>query len=85
MTIQTTNPEVETLIEELLKSGNFKDADDLVLHALQALPAKSAAVEREDVTNSGKSLREVFESVRGLADDIEFSRNPSAGRPVNRA
>jgi plasmid stability protein len=31
----------------------------------------------------GKSLREVFEAVRGLADDIDFSRNPSAGRPVD--
>ena len=31
----------------------------------------------------GKSLREVFETVRGLADDIEFSRNPSTGRPID--
>jgi len=31
----------------------------------------------------GKSLREVFEAARGLADDIEFSRNPSTGRPVD--
>ncbi|MCU1235302.1 MAG: hypothetical protein JWP63_3269 [Candidatus Solibacter sp.] len=30
-----------------------------------------------------KSLREVFECVRGLADDIEFKRNPSTGRPVD--
>jgi hypothetical protein len=31
----------------------------------------------------GKSLREVFEAVRGLADDVDFSRNPSTGRPVD--
>ena len=31
----------------------------------------------------GKSLREVFETVRGLADDVDFSRNPSTGRPVD--
>ncbi len=31
----------------------------------------------------GKSLREVFESVRGLADDVDFSRNPSPGRPID--
>lgn len=30
-----------------------------------------------------KSLREVFEAVRGLADDVDFSRNPSTGRPVD--
>jgi hypothetical protein len=27
----------------------------------------------------------VFEAVRGLADDVEFSRNPSTGRPVDLA
>ena len=31
----------------------------------------------------GKSLREVFEAVRGLADDVDFSRDPSTGRPVD--
>jgi cytochrome c1 len=34
-------------------------------------------------TLPGKSLREVFEAVRGLADDVDFSRNPSTGRPVD--
>jgi hypothetical protein len=31
----------------------------------------------------GKSLREVFDAVRGLADDADFSRNPSTGRTVD--
>jgi hypothetical protein len=31
----------------------------------------------------GKSLREVFDAVRGLADDVDFTRNPSTGRPVD--
>lgn len=31
----------------------------------------------------GKSLREVFEAVRGLADDVDFSRDPSTGRPID--
>src|SRR5947209_7680825 len=30
-----------------------------------------------------KSLRDVFEVVRGLADDVEFSRNRSSGRLVD--
>jgi Arc/MetJ-type ribon-helix-helix transcriptional regulator len=85
MTIQITKPEVEALIKQRLKSGNFKDAEDVILKALQALPAKSAAMERKGVTHPDKSLREVFESVRGLADDIDFSRNPSTSRPVNLA
>jgi hypothetical protein len=32
---------------------------------------------------SRKSLREVFEAVRGLEDDVDFSRNPATGRPVD--
>jgi Arc/MetJ-type ribon-helix-helix transcriptional regulator len=85
VTIQITKPEVEALIKQRLQSGEFKDADDVVLYALQFLQAKSAAHERDSVPPSNKSLREVFESVRGLADDIDFSRNPSASRPVNLA
>ncbi len=80
MTIQITNPEVEALIKQLLKSGEFKDAADVILHALQSLPTKSATV-----THFDKNLRELFESVRGLADDIDFSRNPSSSRPTNLA
>ncbi|MDQ2712028.1 MAG: hypothetical protein M3Y72_19545 [Acidobacteriota bacterium] len=30
-----------------------------------------------------KSLQEMFEAVRGLPEDLEFSRNPSIGRPVD--
>lgn len=30
-----------------------------------------------------KSLREVFEAVRGLADDVDFSRQPTTDRPVD--
>jgi Arc/MetJ-type ribon-helix-helix transcriptional regulator len=85
VTIQITKPEVETLIKQRLQSGEFKDADDVVLYALQFLQAKSATIERDSVTLSNKSLREVFESVRGLADDIDFGRNSSTSRPVNLA
>jgi Arc/MetJ-type ribon-helix-helix transcriptional regulator len=85
MTIQITKPEVEALINQRLKSGNFKDAEDVILHALQALPEKLATNEQRNAAHPNKSLREVFESVRGLADDIDFSRNPSASRQVNLA
>ena len=30
-----------------------------------------------------RSLQEVFEAVRGLADDLDFSRNPSTDRPID--
>jgi Arc/MetJ-type ribon-helix-helix transcriptional regulator len=42
VTIQITKPEVEALIKQRLQSGEFKDADDVVLYALQFLQAKSA-------------------------------------------
>lgn len=33
-------------------------------------------------TPAGNDLDAMFAKVRGLADDIDFSRNPSASRPV---
>jgi len=77
MTIQITKPEVEAIITERLQSGAFKDAEDVILQALQSSPPPPLEAP------TGKSLQEVFELVRGLADDIDFSRNPSTGRPVD--
>ncbi|HXJ41776.1 MAG TPA: hypothetical protein VNH18_21040 [Bryobacteraceae bacterium] len=36
MTIQITRPEVEALIKTRLESGQFKDAEDVILEALQS-------------------------------------------------
>lgn len=36
MTIQITKPEVEALINQRLKGGTFKDAEDVILQALKA-------------------------------------------------
>jgi hypothetical protein len=79
MTIQITKPEVEALINQRLQSGWFKDAEDVIFQALQSSPATPPPV----ATAPDRSLQEVFEAVRGLADDIDFRRNPSAGRPVD--
>jgi len=77
MTIQITRPELEALINERLRTGAFTDAEDVILQALESSPPPQPA------PCPRKSLREVFESVSGLADDLDFSRNPSTGRPVN--
>ncbi len=82
MTIQITKPEVEALINQRLQSGAFKDAEDVILQALQCLRPKARATP-PDAAHPDRSLREVFEAVRGLADDVDFSRNPSTGRPVD--
>jgi hypothetical protein len=75
MTIEITKPEVEALIKERLQSGAFKDAEDVILQALQSSvppPAEAPPV---------KDIEELFAPLRGL--NIEFSRNPSTGRPVD--
>ena len=78
MTIHITKPEVEALINVRLRSGAFKDAEDVILQALQTSPAP------EPVTVSRyKNLTEMFEAARGLGDDLDFSRNPSFGREIN--
>lgn len=76
MTIHITKPEVEALINVRLRSGAFKDAEDVILQALQTSP-EAVAVSRY------KSLTEMFEAAQGLGDDLDFSRNPSFGRQVN--
>jgi Arc/MetJ-type ribon-helix-helix transcriptional regulator len=83
MTIQITRPEVEELINERLRSGAFKDAEDVILQALQSSPPQAASAQQSDATDRPRTLKEVFAAVRGSADDIDFSRSPSTGRPVD--
>jgi hypothetical protein len=83
MTIQITRPEVEALINQRLQSGAFKDAEDVILQALQSSPPQAPTAQQSDAAHPHRSLEEVFEAVRGLADDIDFTRNPSTGRPVD--
>ena len=83
MTIQITKPEVEALINQRLQGGGFKDAEDVILQALQSFPPKTPTTHPPDAAHHDRSLREVFEAVSGLADDIDFSRNPSTGRAVD--
>jgi hypothetical protein len=80
MTIEITNPETEALIQQHLQSGRFQDVDALLASVLGALkePAVPSAAK-------AKNLVELFEPIRGLFADgeLDFSRNPSIGRPVD--
>jgi hypothetical protein len=38
MRIEITNPEIEKRIEERLETGRFKDAEEVILHALASSP-----------------------------------------------
>jgi hypothetical protein len=83
MTIEITKPETEALIQQCLQSGQFHDIDELLTKALGALQEKEPAMDEPRPAPARGSLREVFEAVRGLADDVDFSRNPSTGRAVD--
>lgn len=82
MTIEITRPETEALIQQCLKGGHFHDVDELLVEALGALRDRNPDGGPQP-SLPRKSLMEVFESVRGLADDVDFSRNRDTGRPVD--
>jgi hypothetical protein len=88
MTIEITRPETEALIHQCLQSGQFNDIDELLTEALGALQKKApaspvaASTDAERKLEGRKSLVEVCAMVRGLTDDVDFSRNPSTDRPV---
>jgi hypothetical protein len=77
LTIQITQPEVEAIIRQRLDTGSFKDAEDVILQALRSSPNAAATSARRE------SIVDLFAKVRGLADDLDFSRNPSTGRLVD--
>lgn len=83
MTIQITRPEVEALINVRLQSGMFKDAEDVIMQALQSSPSPSQTAGDPGNGHPKGTLQDVFQAVRGLADDLEFKRNPSTGRPID--
>jgi hypothetical protein len=90
MTIEITRPETEALIRQCLQAGRFHDVDELLVEALGALQGKDPGSASKPQTNAEHrrqegqmSLVEACAMVKGLIDDVDFSRNPSTGRPVN--
>jgi hypothetical protein len=79
MTIQITKPEVEALINRRLKTGSFKDAEDVILQALKSSEAETQetdedrmqAIERlmtfgktHGLSLGGMTIRELREEAR---------------------
>lgn len=83
MTIEIHNPELERLLQQRIKAGNFANVEEMLLDTLRREEEHTAAAEELPAP----SLYELFAPVRGLLTDEEidycFSRNPSTGRPVD--
>lgn len=56
MTIRITRPEVEALIRRRLKTGTFKDAEDVILQALRSLEGEER--------RTGEERRQAIERLR---------------------
>lgn len=80
MTIEIHRPELEALIEKRLQSGGFQDVEDVLLQALKSSEPPPAPL-NEEMKNKG--LVEICAMVRGLAEGVDFSRDPSTDRPID--
>ena len=85
MTIEIHSPEVEAIIRRRMSAGGFKDAEEVIVQALKPSPA----AETPDAASAAqkplrqKTLVALCDPIRGLIDDIDFSRNPSTARPLD--
>ena len=85
MNLEIHKPELVQRVSAYIRTGQFNNRDELIETALDALegktPApKSSAAERRRAAGR-KSLVEVFAPLRGM--NLDFTRNKSAGRPVD--
>ena len=85
MNLEIHKPELVQRVSAYLRTGQFNNTDELLEKALDALEGKtpapqSSAAERRRAAGR-KSLVEVFAPLRGM--NLDFTRNQSAGRPVN--
>lgn len=82
MQIEIHKPEVAQRARAYIESGRFRDTDELLSKAFDALDEK--APEPIDVTALRRKIFvELCDPVRGLAEDLDFSRNPSKARPLD--
>jgi Arc/MetJ-type ribon-helix-helix transcriptional regulator len=72
MTIEL-KPEQARIIEEEIQSGHFRNATDVLDHALAALREKS---------RHPKSLVEFFRQSPFVGMEMKFERSPDTGRKI---
>lgn len=77
-------PEIEAVLSRQAAAHGV-DLNSYAASLLEDAVGPNATASATDVPSSRRSLREVFEAVRGLADDVDFVRKPSTRRPVDFA
>lgn len=83
MHIEIHQLELERRFRRQIQSGQFRDNDELLTKALDALEKTTIPPSPELAALRRKNFVELCDPVRGLAEDIEFSRNPSTARPLD--
>jgi hypothetical protein len=75
-------PEVQAeLARQAIESGEALEARAAKLLEQAVLP--EGPTSDAQTATPKRSLEDVFAAVRGLADDLDFSRNPSMNRPLD--
>jgi hypothetical protein len=82
--IVDVRPEVQAeLARQAASRGNaIEDYAATLLEEAVHLPGETPTNTEKRSREGRRSLVEVCAMVRGLTDDVDFSRNPSADRPV---
>jgi hypothetical protein len=86
MNLEIHTPELQQRVQSQIQSGHFHDVEELLSKALDALEEKATGAPVPATPHprppNRKSLVEVCDPIRGLTDDLDFSRNKSGARPV---
>lgn len=83
MNLEIHKPELEQRVRLQVESGRYHDVDELLTKALDALDEKVAPPSPEVEALRRKTFVELCDPLRGLAEDIDFSRNPSTARTLD--
>ena len=81
MNIEIHQPELETMIQQRMATGRFRDVEDVLLQALKSTDLASTRTTEKPAL----SLLEVFDRAREILDgeELVIERDPSPGRPVD--
>jgi hypothetical protein len=83
MNIEIHTPELEKRLRAYIQSGRFHDAGELLTKAFDALDQSATAELPGLEALRRKNFVELCDPVRGLMEDIDFTRNPSKARPLD--